>query len=143
MFTKYDNINCFALFLVTNDMSTRHTSIIRNYSCELSCLLQIKQLKLALLLKQAMQVGKRATSLSSPFISCKILRGEDGISQKRTAISFRTTEMSYCSMHIKYPSLSFGSEGLFSNSRSSMYSILDVRPRKCKVLQGHKESSGI
>lgn len=90
-------------------MSTRHMRLIRNYSCELS--------SLVLLLKQALQVGKRATFLSSPFISCKMLRGEDSISQKRDPICFRTSEMSYCSMHIKYHSLSFGSEGLLSNSQ--------------------------
>lgn len=59
---------------------------------------------------------RRATFLSSPFISCKMLRGEDSISQKREAICFRTIEMSYYSMHIKYHSLSFGREGLLGNS---------------------------
>lgn len=31
MFAKYGYINCFALFIVTNDMSTRLKSLISNY----------------------------------------------------------------------------------------------------------------
>lgn len=63
IFAKYGNINCFALFIVTNDISTRHTSLIRNYSFELSSLLQIKYLRLILLLKQAV-LEQKARNIS-------------------------------------------------------------------------------
>lgn len=125
---EYGNLNRFALFIVKSDMSIRHTSLIRNHSCELSSLLQVKKLWLVCFLNKQCRWAKEQ-HLSLPFISCKMLRGEDSISQKKKTVYFRTTKMYYCSMHIKYHSLSFRNEGLLGNSRSSQYSILDLRHR--------------
>lgn len=82
MFAEYDSIKCFALSLVTNGMSVKRMNLIRN-PFELFRLLQIKQIRLALFLKLAVKVGERTKSLSSLFISCKMLRGEASVMQKR------------------------------------------------------------